>query len=158
MEKLRFEKEEIKEIFTELLIETHYEREVVTFKTLQNIVNTTDIDTDLQQTFELYNQTLKTLTEYDNILKYDRPLHDLIYLLDQQQDYLFNKVLEMTELEEFWNELDTELRRDNNTKWSKNLTKEEIKEEVNKAVDYLLSEQYKQDIEINYTPFDNINR
>lgn len=167
MKNLKFEKEEIKKVFTELLIESHCNREMITFKTLQNIVEinlkaTTEDNTqesiDLQQTFELYNQTLKTLRDYDNILRYERPLHDLIYLLNQQQDYLFNTILEMTELEEFWNELDIELRRNDNEKWTKNLTEEEIKEEVSKAVDYLLSEQYKQDIEVDYTPFENINR
>lgn len=167
MKNLKFEREEIKKVFTELLIESHCNREMITFKTLQNIVeinlkaiieDNTQESIDLQQTFELYNQTLKTLKDYDNILRYEKPLHDLIYLLNQQQDYLFNTILEMTELEEFWNELDIELRRNNNEKWTKNLTEEEIREEVSKAVDYLLSEQYKQDIEVDYTPFENINR
>ena len=167
MKNLKFMKEEVKKIFTEMLSETHRNREMTTFKTLQTIVEINlkaelNIDEqerkDLQQIFELYNQTLETINKYDNILRYERPLHDMIYLLDQQQDLLFNKILEVTDLETFWQDLDIELRRNDNDKWTKNLTEEEIKEEVSKAVDYLLSEEYQKEMEVDYILFDNIER
>lgn len=158
---VNYTSKEVKEIFIEMLTQTHYEREQATLQKLKNVICNLE-DTyereQILQTFELYNQTLTTLKDYDNILSYMQPLHDLSYLLDQEQDLLFNKILEMTNLEGFWNELDIELRRNENNKWQRNMTKEQIEQEVTKAVDYLLSKEYQEEMETVEILFDYIKR
>lgn len=159
MNNLKFKKEEIKEIFTEMLQQT-MNRKKANLQRLKEVICELPKENEQRETilqvFELYNQTLTNLIDYQYILSYEQPLHELSYLLEQEQDLLFNKILEITELEEFWNDLDTELRRNDNDKWTKNLTDKEIEEEIDKAVNYLLSKEYQEEIEIDYELYENI--
>lgn len=157
---IKFTSKEVKEIFTQVLQETQ-EREKATLKRLQEKVNTLEDSYEKEQiiqAFELYNQTLENIEKYDEIMRYGQPLRDMSYLLEQQYDLLYNTILEMTNLMEFWEELEIQMKVNNEYIYSKNQTEEEIKQQVEKATDYLLSEEYKQEIEVDYTPFDFIER
>lgn len=160
MKEIKFESKEIKEIFTEMLQETLNREKATLCKLESKIYNIeeTEETKQIKETFKLYHQTIDTIEEHQDIISYGNPLRDLGYLLEQQYDLLFNTLLEMTGLEGFWEELEIQLKVNNEYIYSKNQTEEEIKQQVEKATDYLLSQEYAEEIGETELQFDYINR